>query len=145
MNRFPRVEPLDVDLSALQRPLEGLVDAGLGQDLREREHQIASRRPEQTAGFDPGEVGIGEPAPVPGPLDGAEEVLVARVRLDDDRRPLGGGVVHENVHPVSQVRVPGTGEERREVRGFRPPHELLEVLERVMAHLLQEPLGRSPG
>ena len=81
-----RIVGFDLQLTALEAALEGAPHQRLGQRVHGVDDDAAAVGAQQRAGLDAGEVGDQLAGRVDHALDGTEEVLVRRRRLDDDRR-----------------------------------------------------------
>jgi hypothetical protein len=91
---------VDADLARAQRSLERLPGEGLGEQLQRIEDEVAAVRAVQHARLDQAEVGH-ERAHLRDVLDAADQRVVARLVLIDDRRAGGGGVLDQHVHRVA--------------------------------------------
>ena len=132
-----RIVRLDLERAVAQRPLERRPHAGLAQDIARVEDEEPSVRARKRARLDPHEVGPPLPAPVEGPVDRAEQVLVGRRGLVHDGRALRRGVVHDEVHAVLEKRIGGRRDRWPGRRGLLLGPEAIEVRDDRLLELIE--------
>src|SRR5581483_10195496 len=129
-------EVLDPHLAAAQGALQRVPGERVPEHVERHEHEEAAVRPLQRPGLDLAEVGHHR-AERGAVLDAADEVVVGRVALHDDRSAAEGGVVDEDVDPELHALRTLAGERGEGERQVAGAPELGHVLEQVLLDLLE--------